>query len=360
MATDETSYGSSRRSSGARATRSTDGFVRAIVSTLDEQQFFEGRKDVGVVAADTPVNRRVIDELAVPLLKEAGCEGRRSPGWTPPTKARCSRATTQAAVTFRTKRIDRVMFLGGARLASIFTTVAAAQSFTATYAISSFDNPMFFVNNPETIPPETLKGMVGVGFNPSQDVPDAQYPFPTGKPEKECLEIYAAADITFDSREAARVALPYCDAARLLRLAGGEVDGDLNAATWSEAAQTLGDFRTATGFGGALERRLARGRGRLPGDALRHRLPVLRLRGRRCRLPLTNCRCMRPRRSSQVDRVSAAYGPFQVLFEASLVVHPGEMVALLGPNGVGKSTLLKVIAGLLPATSGSVSIAGAT
>lgn len=60
----------------------------------------------------------------------------------------------------------------------------------------------------------------------------------------------------------------------------------------------------------------------------------------------------------QVDRVSAAYGPLQVLFEASLVVHPGEMVALLGPNGVGKSTLLKVIAGLLPATSGSVSIAG--
>ena len=132
------------------------------------------------------------------------------------------------------------MFLGGARLASIFTTVAAAQSFTATYAISSFDNPSFFVNNPDTIPPATMEGMVGVGFNPAQDVPDsAATPFPTGKAEKECLEIYEAAGITFDSREAARVALPYCDAARLLKLAGDEVDGDLNAATWGEAAQTL-------------------------------------------------------------------------------------------------------------------------
>lgn len=60
----------------------------------------------------------------------------------------------------------------------------------------------------------------------------------------------------------------------------------------------------------------------------------------------------------EVERVSASYGPLQVLFDASLVVNPGEMVALLGPNGVGKSTLLRVIAGLLPATTGSVRING--
>lgn len=60
----------------------------------------------------------------------------------------------------------------------------------------------------------------------------------------------------------------------------------------------------------------------------------------------------------EVDQVCASYGPMQVLFDASLVVRPGEMVALLGPNGVGKSTLLKVIGGLLPATSGSVHIGG--
>lgn len=59
-----------------------------------------------------------------------------------------------------------------------------------------------------------------------------------------------------------------------------------------------------------------------------------------------------------VDGVNASYGSLQILFDASLVVRPGEMVALLGPNGVGKSTLLKVIGGLLPPTSGSVHLQG--
>ncbi len=55
-----------------------------------------------------------------------------------------------------------------------------------------------------------------------------------------------------------------------------------------------------------------------------------------------------------VDGVCASYGPLQILFDASLYVAEGEMVALLGPNGVGKSTLLKVIGGLIPATEGSI------
>ena len=45
--------------------------------------------------------------------------------------------------------------------------------------------------------------------------------------------------------------------------------------------------------------------------------------------------------------------------EVSLSVHPGEFVAILGPNGVGKSTLLKVILGLVPVAGGSVSVLGA-
>lgn len=59
-----------------------------------------------------------------------------------------------------------------------------------------------------------------------------------------------------------------------------------------------------------------------------------------------------------VAGVRASYGPMQVLFDTSLQVQRGEMVALLGPNGVGKSTLLKVIGGLLKPTAGSVHIFG--
>lgn len=58
------------------------------------------------------------------------------------------------------------------------------------------------------------------------------------------------------------------------------------------------------------------------------------------------------------DGIHASYGPMQVLFDTSIRVDRGEMVALLGPNGVGKSTLLKVIGGLLTPDAGHVSILG--
>jgi branched-chain amino acid transport system ATP-binding protein len=56
--------------------------------------------------------------------------------------------------------------------------------------------------------------------------------------------------------------------------------------------------------------------------------------------------------------IRASYGPVQVLFDAGLTVAQGEMVALLGPNGVGKSTLLKVISGLIRPDAGTVTLQG--
>jgi len=56
--------------------------------------------------------------------------------------------------------------------------------------------------------------------------------------------------------------------------------------------------------------------------------------------------------------VRAAYGSIEVLCGVDLRVGAGQVVALLGPNGGGKSTTLKVAAGLLPPTAGEVHYAG--
>jgi branched-chain amino acid transport system ATP-binding protein len=56
--------------------------------------------------------------------------------------------------------------------------------------------------------------------------------------------------------------------------------------------------------------------------------------------------------------VHAAYGPIEVLRGLDLAVPYGSLVALLGPNGGGKSTALRVIAGQLPTTRGEVFVAG--
>ncbi|HET7902674.1 MAG TPA: ABC transporter ATP-binding protein, partial [Candidatus Nanopelagicales bacterium] len=52
------------------------------------------------------------------------------------------------------------------------------------------------------------------------------------------------------------------------------------------------------------------------------------------------------------------YGAVRAVHDVDLTVKPGGSVALVGRNGAGKSTTLKVLAGVLPATAGRVRIAG--
>jgi branched-chain amino acid transport system ATP-binding protein len=57
--------------------------------------------------------------------------------------------------------------------------------------------------------------------------------------------------------------------------------------------------------------------------------------------------------------VSSGYGEALVLRDLDLVIQPGEIFALLGKNGMGKSTLLKTVMGFLPARTGQIRVAGA-
>ena len=54
----------------------------------------------------------------------------------------------------------------------------------------------------------------------------------------------------------------------------------------------------------------------------------------------------------EVEHLDAHYDDLQVLWDLSLEVNEGELVALIGSNGSGKTTFLRVIAGLLPCTQG--------
>jgi branched-chain amino acid transport system ATP-binding protein len=59
-----------------------------------------------------------------------------------------------------------------------------------------------------------------------------------------------------------------------------------------------------------------------------------------------------------VRDVSVYYGHFQALFAVSLDVGEGEIVAVIGANGAGKTTFLRSVAGALPVAAGTVDFAG--
>src|SRR5450432_743956 len=60
----------------------------------------------------------------------------------------------------------------------------------------------------------------------------------------------------------------------------------------------------------------------------------------------------------ETSALRVAFGPVIAVHSLDLAVQPGASVALVGRNGAGKSTTLRVLAGVLPATSGEVVIAG--
>src|SRR5947209_20544095 len=60
-----------------------------------------------------------------------------------------------------------------------------------------------------------------------------------------------------------------------------------------------------------------------------------------------------------VDGIETCYGLSQVLFGLSLAIKPGEMVSLMGRNGMGKTTTIRSIMGLTPARAGAIRFAGA-
>ena len=59
-----------------------------------------------------------------------------------------------------------------------------------------------------------------------------------------------------------------------------------------------------------------------------------------------------------ISKLSKKYGKQQVLDDLSLHISAGKLIGLLGPNGCGKTTLIKIMSGLLPDYEGQVLLDG--
>ncbi|MCC6991935.1 MAG: ABC transporter ATP-binding protein [Acidobacteria bacterium] len=60
----------------------------------------------------------------------------------------------------------------------------------------------------------------------------------------------------------------------------------------------------------------------------------------------------------EVQHLSKRYGPFTAVDDVSFSVGAGEILGFLGPNGAGKTTTMRIITGYMPASEGTVTVAG--
>lgn len=60
----------------------------------------------------------------------------------------------------------------------------------------------------------------------------------------------------------------------------------------------------------------------------------------------------------EVTCLTKRYGPFTAVRDLSFAVRPGEVLGLVGPNGAGKTSTLRCLAGIIPASGGTVTVAG--
>ncbi len=92
--------------------------------------------------------------------------------------------------------------------------------------------------------------------------------------------------------------------------------------------------------------------------------PAFRRGGWRCaagaasKLAGGRASAQRPPRMIEVQALAKRYGNFTAVRELSFVVRPGEVLGLVGPNGAGKTSTLRCLAGIIPASGGTIRIAG--
>ena len=133
--------------------------------------------------------------------------------------------------------------------------------------------------------------------------------------------------------------------------------GGVAVATHDSSFGTFAAFllaaNQANGASAALQRALPAG---LAGDEALSRLAVLRQEG--SPRPANGAIAHDFASSIRVDRAGVDYGTTAVLHEQTLVIEPGSVTAIVGPNGTGKTSLLLLLLGLIEPNRGAVTYGG--
>ncbi len=187
---------------------------------------------LGVLGIESEMNRRIYENSLLPRIESAGQEVL-SVNWIDPaTSTSIENGLSQAILRFKQENVDKVIVLGGSRMASYMMDIAGTQNYAPAYAMTSYDSPEFNIRNN----PELLVGALGISILPGWDVADDQYPSPANAAEELCLDILSGNGLTYESRNNSRTALLYCDAIMLLyhagSLAASPSTEDVRAALW--------------------------------------------------------------------------------------------------------------------------------
>jgi len=211
----------------APAYPSYNTYVEPFVNALKEQGFFEGGTRVGVLAPETPVNKRVIDEEAIPHLADVGVTDPLIEYIDVKTTESLNKGLGDAATKFKDAGVLPVVFFGGQRLAPFFATAANSIKYAPRYGLSSFDNPRSIIDNAALAGGDPYKnGAAGISFQAASDVSDAQYPFPGSFGESQCQSIYAQGGLNLKTRSEAANPFLYCDAVLFLKAAMDKAKAD--------------------------------------------------------------------------------------------------------------------------------------
>ena len=233
-----------------------DSYVMTLLPTLKAAGWFDGAQGVAVIAPDAAVSRRSIDTIVTPYLQSIGVT-KSANFFIDVSNIGTLGATSSAALSgAKNKGLDRVIALGGERIEAVALSSTEAEELTAKYTISSYDNPAFFVDNPETIVEKSRIGMVGLGFSPSSDnrSDSSTLPFPDPARPNEglCKQIVdaAGANPPEGNRENYRVILQFCDATLLLKAALDKAPKSVTPNAFKDAMWSLGtSYSSAVAYG---------------------------------------------------------------------------------------------------------------